>query len=104
MSMWDVIVTEAAFADAYDAARYMRDQLGSPEAAARFVEEFAERVDNLSAFPEARPVVSDEELAELGYRWGPVGKYMLFYRVDKKQRRVIVERLLYGARDWKSLL
>lgn len=101
---WSVEVTETALDDVREAARYVRDQLGSPQAAARPIDQFEGQVSSLSVMPEGRPLVADYELARLGYRWCPVGKFMLFYRVDVVAHVVTAERLLYGARDWKTLL
>lgn len=46
----------------------------------------------------------DYELARKGYRWCPVGNFMVFYTTDRERLRVVIERVLYGARDWKSLV
>lgn len=104
MTQWAVDVTDTAYDDLREAAAYMRDVLGSSGAAADFVAEFESRVESLETFPEGRPLVRDYELARRGYRWCPVGNFMMFYTVDREGLRVVVERVLYGARDWKSLL
>lgn len=101
---WDVQVTRLAHADVREAACYMRDALLSPKAARDFVETFAAQVDALRTFSEARPLVHDYELARRGYRWCPVGNFMLFFTVDASAHAVMIERVLYGARDWKSLV
>ena len=101
---WEVQVTQTALQDLREAARYMRDALGSPAAAREFVDAFSEQVALLEVFPAGRPLVRDYELAQAGYRWCSVGSFMLFYTLDEGRRQVFVERLLYGARDWKSLL
>ena len=75
-----------------------------PTAAADFIDAFEAQLEALEAFPEGRALVADYELARKGYRWCPVGNFMLFYTVDADTGMVYVERLLYGARDWKSLL
>ncbi len=101
---WEVRVTDAAYQDLREAAAYMRDALGSPKAARDFVGEFESRVSLLETFPEGRPLVADFDLARKGYRWCPVGNFMLFYTADRESLTVMVERLLYGARDWKSIV
>lgn len=104
MTQWTVDVTDIAYEDLREAAAYMRDALGSPRAAADFILEFEAQVKTLEIFPEGRPLVLDYELARKGYRWCPVGNFMLFYTVNSECLRVVVERVLYGARDWKSLI
>ncbi len=82
----------------------MRDALLPPSAAKTFIDAFEEAVGDLSTFPEGRPLVSDFDLARRGYRWIPVGKFMLFYTTDRGAHTVVVERLLYGPRDWAKML
>jgi toxin ParE1/3/4 len=104
MTRWSVDVTNTAYEDLREAAAYMRDSLKSPGAAADFVAAFEAQVEALKTFPEGRPPARDHELARKGYRWCPVGKFMVFYTTDRATLRVIIERVLYGSRDWKSLV
>ncbi len=101
---WEVRVTETAFQDLREAAAYMRDVLCTPKSASSFIDTFEAAVERLATYPEARPPVSDYALARQGYRWTPVGNFMLFYTIDCVTRTVMVERLFYSSRDWKSLL
>lgn len=104
MTRWSVEVTETAYEDLREAAAYMRDALGSPKAATDFVAAFEAQVEALETFLEGRALVRDYELARKGYRWCPVGNFMVFYTTDRERLRVVIERVLYGARDWKSLV
>lgn len=74
----------------------MRDTPLSPKAAKTFIDAFEEAVGDLSTFPEGKPLASDFDLAKRGYRWIPVGKFMLFCTTDRDAHTVVVERLLYG--------
>ena len=65
---------------------------------------FETQLEASETFPEGRALVADYELARKGYRWCPVGNFMLLYTADADTGTVYVERLLYGVRDWKSLL
>ena len=83
----------------------MRDALLPPSAAKTFIDAFEEAIGDLSTFPEGRPLVSDFDLAKRGYRWVPVEKFMLFYTTNRDTHTVVVvERLLYGPRDWAKML
>ena len=82
----------------------MRDTLLSSKVAKTFINAFEEAAGDLSPFPEGRPLVSDFDLAKRGYRWVPVGKFMLFYATNRGTHTVVVERLLYGPRDWAKML
>lgn len=63
MSGWSVQVAEAAERDLINATLYIRDVLGSPDAALALVDAFEDRVGELSRSPESRPHVRDARLA-----------------------------------------
>lgn len=103
-SEWNVLVTETAYQDLREAAAYMRDTLLPSSAAKTLIDAFEEAVGDLSTLLEGRPLVSDFDLAKRGYRWIPVGKFMLFYTTERDAHTVVVEHLLYGPRDWAKML
>lgn len=45
---------------------------------------------------------SDSDLKLLGYRYLIVESYLIFYTIEK--RTILIHRILYGARNYKSLL
>lgn len=104
MSLWRVEVTARAEEDLAEAVLYIRDTLGSPQAALSLVDEFEACVGRLSSQPMFRPLVRDERLMRKGYRWAPVGRYMAFYTMDEKIGVVYVERVLFCRSDWRAVL
>jgi plasmid stabilization system protein ParE len=104
MSAWRVRLADTAVADIREAAAYMSDQLMNPMAADSFLDEVQAKVDMLKKNPEAFSRVRDFDLAKAGYRWCSVGNFLMFFTADEAQHLVHIERVLFGARDWKSLL
>ena len=104
MSRWRVEVTAAAERDLTEAVLYIHDVLKNPQAALRLLDEFEGCVDGLSEQPALRPLVRDERLARRGYRWAPVGGYMVFYTLCEADHRVYVERILFVRSDWRAVL
>ncbi|WP_130813101.1 type II toxin-antitoxin system RelE/ParE family toxin [Olsenella sp. Marseille-P4559] len=104
MSAWRVRLTDMAVADIREAAAYMADQLANPMAADDFLDEVQAKVDMLKKSPESYARARDFDLAKAGYRWCPVGSFLMFFIADDTHHFVCVERVLFGARDWKSLL
>ena len=51
-----------------------------------------------------KPLVRDNRLAAMGYRWVGIKNYIVFYTVDEASKNVYVERILYGRRDWQQIL
>ena len=101
---WRVEITSTAETDLTEAALYIRDVLSNPQAALHLLDEFESCVEGLSTQPARRPLVQDERLARMGYRWAPVGGYMAFYTMNEASRTVYVERLLFGRSDWRAVL
>lgn len=104
MTGWSVVVAESAERDLIAAALYIKDRLGSPQAALHLIGEFEDCVAGLAHNPEARPLVRDARIARLGYRWAPVCNYMAFYLVDCSSRTVTVVRVLYGRSNWSAVI
>lgn len=104
MTKWHVVMTETALSDVEEAAWYMRRRLGSPKAACSFVRKVQGKVDLLSKLPLSCPSVTDGALAKVGYRWCAVGNYLMFFTIAEDTQTVCVERVLYGASDWESVL
>jgi len=75
------------------------DNVASAEALAT---KFETRLADLASHPQLGRVPNDEELARLRYRYLIVENYLIFYTVEGW--RVLIHRILHGARDYKSLL
>ena len=68
------------------------------------MEKMKSAIVSLQAMPERHGLVSDKYLAAKGIRMLPVGHYLIFYTVNKAAKEVGIVRVLYGKRDWESLL
>lgn len=104
MGCWEVRFSQTAVEDVREAAHYMQRQLGAPKAATAFLDQIEEKVSLLESLPESCPLVRDFELSRVGYRWCSVGSFLMFFTTNDSSHTVNIERILYGARDWKSLL
>ncbi len=74
----------------------------SREAALRYYDLLAEEIASLSTMPERYPRPKDLALAAKGYRYLVVKNYLVFYVVSGDT--VQIRRILYGRRDYLSLL
>jgi len=74
----------------------------SPEAALRYYDLLTEEIASLSTMPERCPRPKDLALAAKGYRYLVVKNYLVFYVVSGDT--VQIRRILYGRRDYLSLL
>jgi toxin ParE1/3/4 len=94
-------VTRCVFARRAEAAvEAIGDYIANdnPRPALSFLRELRDRCRAIVQFPQAAPL--RPELGR-GVRMVVFGDYLIFYRHSK--RRVIIERVLHGARDIQSL-
>lgn len=93
-----VILTGAARTDLADIWYYFAESV-STTGADSIVDEIVERFGSLATFPEMGR--NREEIAR-GLQSFPVGRYIIFYRVQESSVTII--RVLHSARDIDSLL
>ena len=74
----------------------------SPEVALRYYDLLTEEIASLATMPERCPRPKDLALAAKGYRYLVVKNYLVFYVVSGDT--VQIRRILYGRRDYLSLL
>jgi len=104
METYSVNVTESAGMDLYDIVSYITEQFMAETTAEQMVDLIEEKLSSLSTFPERVPLVDDERLRELGYRKLGINNYVAFFSIDRKNKTVNVERVLYMRREWESIL
>jgi plasmid stabilization system protein ParE len=88
--------------DVKHCVNYIKHTLQAPVAAERLKAEIKKTYKIIKDTPFIYPVVPNDYLATLGFRFTMVKNYMLFYIVAKKQINII--RFLYGHRDWINIL
>jgi addiction module RelE/StbE family toxin len=91
--------SQQSSADLTEIIRYINDELFSPQAAERFLNEVTRKTDLLSENPYLFPIYQDEKLVQDGYRFIAIGNYLLFYIVDDINTIVNIVRIIYGKRN-----
>lgn len=104
MEQYDVIVYDSAQDDIRDAVGYVSRALLEPDTARDLLLRFQKEILSLANMPERFPPVSDPYLASLGFRVTSVGNYLIFYTVQREDRKVDVVRVIYGKRNWIKLV
>ena len=104
MDSYKVDITEPAENDLRDIVRYISFQLNEPSTALNMLRTIQNAISKLEATALAHPLVRDERLARIGYRLLVIKNYIVFYVVDEKKMSVVVDRILYGRRDWQNIL
>lgn len=81
---------------------YIAVELANPTAALGQIDDFEKAFENICLFPESCPYISNEYVKEKFLRKLVVNNYIVFYRVKDNEIQVI--RVLYGMRNYESLL
>jgi len=81
---------------------YITDELDSPAAANRVLAGITKRIGQLSQFPELGPSLEAVVDIQSEYRFLVCGNYLVFYLLE--QNTVVVDRVLYGKRDYTRKL
>ena len=100
METYKVKIYPAAKQDLLEIIDYLNTL--SREAALRYYDLLTEEIASLSTMPERYPRPKDLALAAKGYLYLAVKNYLVFYVVSGDT--VQIRRILYGRRDYLSLL
>lgn len=96
--------TERALNDLTEILTYLVKCLHNRQAAQKLLREYEKAVETLESLPLGFPLVREQTLSFLGYRWIAVENYAAFYTVDEAQGVVNIERVLHRRRNWARLL
>ena len=102
--MYKVLITELAQKDLDAIIEYLSIQLCNPTAAAHLLDEVDQCYSHLCSNPLIYAKSTDTRLENEGYRKVLINNYILFFKVFEREKKVIVYRIIYGARDYQKLL
>ncbi len=104
MKRYKVFMTQPAANDLQGISDYIANELREPAIAKKLVGKIKEAVMSLAELSTRHALVVDEKLAVQGIRKFMVDNHIVFYVVSEKDATVTVVRILYGRRDWISLM
>ncbi|MBR1445230.1 MAG: type II toxin-antitoxin system RelE/ParE family toxin [Firmicutes bacterium] len=103
--IFDVVVSDLAENDIKEAALYISNELKNPQASQDLLNLISEKINDLSYFPYSYPICSEDPiLKSCKFRILPIKNYLIFYRVNEKEKYVIITRFLYKRRNWVDIL
>lgn len=100
--MAELIVSPLAKADMREIGDYISRELRNPGAALRMLARFKKAMLPLRDFPEMGAPLLVSGKQSVPYRYLVCGHYLIFYHLDVE--RVLVDRVLYGRRNYTALL
>ena len=81
---------------------YIADELCNPTAAINLINDFEQAFEHICSFPESCPFISNEYVKDKTLRKLVINNYIAFYRLKNEQVQVV--RVLYGMRNYETLL
>ena len=93
-----------ALQDMVDIAKYISQDLGNPIAAEKLVDEMIEAADKLVDFPYLYAIHQLVKPLNYEYRKLIINNYIMFYRVDEKNKQVTISRVIYARREYENIL
>ena len=100
--MAEITYSNSAVTDLEQIGDYIGTTLKSPIAALNTVNKIQDSLDRLAEFPMLGAALSSITETDSDYRFLVCGKYLVFYRVLADN--VYIDRVLYGKRDYLSIL
>lgn len=101
---YNVFFTDTAKADLRTIAFKIADLSKDKELAKRFVSELRQSTKRLGVFPESGALPQDRVLKSAGYRFIPYKDYLIFYLVDKEQKKVYIMSVFHGKMDYMRVM
>lgn len=101
MNKYDIRFTGTADADLFDILQYIKVDLCNPIASNELFDNISSSISKLADFPHIGSVLIYKRRK---YHKLTVKNYLVLYRVDRKARTVIIERIVYARRNLKNIL
>jgi toxin ParE1/3/4 len=102
--VYSLVFSKLYYNDIAGSTDYIADALQNPAAALRLLDEADQKLIEIKNNPRYRPLVNDEYLANLGYRFAIVKNYLLFFIIGDDDNHIKIIRFLFGRMDWMTIL
>jgi len=101
---YNLDITRPANRDLDQIVSYIALELKNPKAARRLYKLIRSTYQSLQAHPEMFEYAKDRRIAAKGFRIAPVEHYVIAYKVDKTNKKVVIHDVFFGARAYQDLL
>lgn len=97
--MYEVKLTRSAEQDLDSIFSYILNELKNAGAAEDFINEYLKACDNLKTMPKIYPYYNKPLGNAAEYRAAIIKHYLAIYRIDENNKKVIILRIVYSARQ-----
>lgn len=96
--------TETARQNYLDIGRYIDEESKSIDVAIKFIQKLQKETERLQNFPNSGIFPKDRFLLSVGYRFLVCSDYLIFYKTNEAEKKVIIHAVVNGKRDYKKFL
>ena len=104
MEKYKVLLSMQAKNDYKEIINYIKYELLEPAIAEKYANLIKNELTSLEYQPNKFLIINYEVIKKYQFRKLVIKNYIAFYRINDKDKVVNVERILYGASDWKNKL
>ncbi|MEY8235798.1 type II toxin-antitoxin system RelE/ParE family toxin [Lachnospiraceae bacterium 66-29] len=101
---YKIIRTDKADEQLREIIFYIADDSGSVDIALKYLDKVETAINRLEDFPMSGTVPKYSVLRKQGYRVLIVEKHLIFYKVNEKDKIVIIYAVVDGRREYRNLL
>ncbi len=102
--MYKILRTDKAEDQLRDIIYYIADESGDIEFALKYLDKLEEAINQLQEFPNSGSIPRYSILKKQGYRVLIVGNHLVFYKVDEKNKLIVIYAIVDGRREYRNLI
>ena len=96
---YNYLFTANAEKDLDEIIYYIAKELDNPFAASEFFKNLEKLIAEIREFPKCGVLLENEYLSAKDIRKLPISNYILYYRFEETNERIVILRIIYGKRD-----
>ena len=104
MNKYKIHFSKDARKDLKDIYVYIKYSLQEPIIAKKLIDKIREEIYKLEDNPTVYAIIIDEIIKKVEIRKIKVNNYIVFYKVEEKNRIVEIVRIMYARRNWTKIL
>ncbi len=104
MNKYKILFSKDARKDLKDIYVYIKYSLQEPIIAKKLVDKLSKEIYKLEDNPTVYAIIKDEIIKKREIRKIKVNNYIVFYKVEEKNRIVEIVRIMYARRNWTKIL
>ena len=102
--LYDFLFTEKAEQDLDEILTYISNELCNKKATKDFFDKVFSAIDTLRACPKTGMVLDNEYVLDKSIRRVLIDNYVMYYKFDEANEKIIILRILYAKRNLTEIL